>query len=310
VCTAQRRAVLREIGRSRRPEAYGVLYLDGHKKGHLLSAQSRSVLATVASEAASAIESARLYRETAEKGRIEHELQLAAEIQRALLPDADRSGPHFDVAAASMPCRAIGGDFFDYFNLSGSRFGFVLGDVSGKGPPAALMTAMIQGILSTQVDTVSSPAQLMANVNTSLVRRSVQNRFATVLFGALAPDGRLTYCNAGHNPPVLLRRGGIERLDTGGLILGPFPDATYEEETLELEDGDELVVFSDGVTEAFNDAGEELGEGRLLACLDDRRGDEPADLIQSVLSSVERFVADAGPSDDVTALVLKYRMPS
>jgi phosphoserine phosphatase RsbU/P len=284
----------------------GVLYLDSREKGHLLSAASRSALETVASEAAAAIESARLYREAAEKARLENELRLAAEIQRALLPDADQSGPHFDVAAASIPCRAIGGDFFDYFHLADDAFGFALGDVAGKGPPAALLTAMIQGVFSAQV-TAASPAQLMASVNASLIRRSIQNRFATVLYGALRPDGRLVYSNAGHNPPVLLRRDRVQRLETGGLIVGLFPHAEYEEETLVLEDGDLLVVFSDGVTEAFNAAGEEFGEARLLACLETHRGRSPAELLRQILLSVREFAASAAQSDDVTALVLKYK---
>jgi serine phosphatase RsbU (regulator of sigma subunit) len=285
----------------------GVLYLDSREKGHLLSAASRSALETVATEAASAIESARLYREAAEKGRLENELRLAAEIQRALLPDADQSGAHFDVAAASIPCRAIGGDFYDYFHLPSGVFGFALGDVAGKGPPAALLTAMIQGVFSAQVVAAASPARLMASVNASLIRRSIQNRFATVLYGALSPDGRLIYSNAGHNPPVLIKRDGVQRLETGGLIVGLFPQAEYEEETLQLEDGDVLVVFSDGVTEAFNVAGEEFGEARLLACLDAHRNCPPGDLLQRILSSVREFAASAAQNDDVTALVLKYK---
>ena len=304
---------LRVVRYLERPDAggdqqpIGVLYLDSRDKGHLLSAGSRSALEAVATEAASAIESARLYREAAEKARMERELQLAAEIQRSLLPEADHSGPHFDVAAKSIPCRSIGGDFFDYFNLPDGRFGFALGDVAGKGPPAALLTAMIQGIFSAQVGTAASPAQLMLSVNGSLIRRAIQNRFATVLFGALAPDGCLIYSNAGHNPPVLLRRDRVQRLETGGLILGLFPQATYEEETLELEDGDVLVIFSDGVTEAFNGAGEEFGEERMLACLHANRDREPAALLQKLLATVEEFAASAAQSDDVTALVLKYR---
>ena len=238
---------------------------------------------------------------------MDHELRLAAEIQRALLPDAEQSGAHFDVAGASNPCRAIGGDFFDYFHLPNGAFGFALGDVAGKGPPAALLTAMIQGVLSSQVVSAASPAQLMATVNASLIRRSIQNRFATVLYGALSPDGRLIYSNAGHNPPMLLRRNGVQRLETGGLIVGLFPQASYDEETLQLEDGDVLVVFSDGVTEAFNAAGEEFGETRLLACLEANRRCEPAHLLQKVLSCVQEFTASAAQSDDVTALVLKYR---
>jgi serine phosphatase RsbU (regulator of sigma subunit) len=311
LCTPLR--VVRYVERSdvaaeQRP--IGVLYLDSREKGHLLSAPSRSALDTVTTEAASAIESARLYREAAEKARLDRELQLAAEIQHSLLPESDRTGPHFAVAAASIPCRSIGGDFFDYFDLPDGRFAFALGDVAGKGPPAALLTAMIQGVFSAQVAAMASPAQLMAHVNAGLIRRSIQNRFATVVYGALAPDGRLTYSNAGHNPPLLIRGHLVQRLETGGLILGLFPQAVYEEETIELEPGDVLVIFSDGVTEAFNNAGEEFGEPRLLACLNAHRACEPAELLQKVLSSVRQFAATAAQSDDVTALVLRYRNPN
>jgi len=288
----------------------GVLYLDSREKGHMLSAASQSALSAVAAEAASAIESARLYRESAEKALMENDLRLAADIQRALLPDADQSGAYFDVAAASIPCRAIGGDFFDYFHFSSGGFGFALGDVSGKGPPAALLTAMIQGALSAQVAAVDSPARLMASLNVGLIRRSIQNRFATVLYGALRPDGRLIYSNAGHNPPLLIQRGSVRRLETGGLPVGLFPQAAYDEETLQLEDGDLLVVFSDGVTEALDPSGEEFGDARLLACVETCRDCPPADVLQRILASVRAFAASAAPNDDVTALVLKYRRPA
>ncbi len=285
----------------------GVLYLDSREKGQLMSAQARKALEEVAGEAASAIESARLYREATEKARLERELVLAAEIQRALLPDALQSGAHFDVAAASIPCRSIGGDFFDYFNLPDGHFGFALGDVAGKGPPAALLTAMIQGAFASQVTTAGSPAALMAHVNRTLIRRAIQSRFATVMYGVLSPDGRLTYSNAGHNPPMLIGRSGVRRLETGGLILGLFPHATYEEETLELEDGDTLLVFSDGVTEALNAAEEEFGEERLLPCLHTHQGCRPEELLEHVLATVRTFAASAAQNDDVTALVLRYR---
>jgi sigma-B regulation protein RsbU (phosphoserine phosphatase) len=287
----------------------GVLYLDSREKGQLMSAAARNALEAVAGEAASAIESARLYREATEKARLENELRLAAQIQRALLPDALQSGLHFEVAAASIPCRAIGGDFFDYFNLPDCHFAFALGDVAGKGPPAALLTAMIQGAFASQVTSAGSPAALMAHVNRTLIRRAIQSRYATVFYGILAPDGRLTYSNAGHNPPVLIGRNGVRRLDRGGLILGHFPHAAYEEETLELADGDTLVVFSDGVTEALNAAGDEFGEERLLPCLDAHRESPPKDLLESILADVRTFAASAAQHDDVTVLVLRYRKP-
>jgi len=283
-----------------------VLYLDGHEKGRMLSTVTRHALDTFATEAAAAIESAHLYRESAEKRRLERELQLAAEIQQALLPEACQSGGHFDVASNSIPCRAIGGDFYDYFALADGAFGFALGDVAGKGPSAALLTAMIQGIFSAHVGSASSPAQLMTLVNEGLLRRSIQSRFATVVYGALGRDGQLTYCNAGHNPPVLMGRGGIRRLETGGLILGLFPRAIYEQETLALEPGDLLAIFSDGVTEALNAAGEEFGEERLLACLDANRQCRPPEVLERLLSAVRGFTAAAAQHDDVTALVLRY----
>jgi serine phosphatase RsbU (regulator of sigma subunit)/pSer/pThr/pTyr-binding forkhead associated (FHA) protein len=288
----------------------GVLYLDSREKGQLMSTAARNALDVVAGEAASAIESARLYREATEKARIERELQLAAEIQRALLPDAMQSGSHFDVASASVPCRSIGGDFFDYFNLTEGQFAFTLGDVAGKGPPAALLTAMIQGAFAAQVTSTESPAALIAHINRTLIRRAIQSRFVTVMYGMLALDGRLTYCNAGHNPPILLSRGGVRRLETGGLILGLFPHATYEEESIQLEDGDTLVVFSDGVTEAVDTAGDEFGEERLLPCIAEHSSSAPSVLLDKILATVRAFSANAAQVDDVTALVLRYRAPN
>jgi serine phosphatase RsbU (regulator of sigma subunit) len=284
----------------------GVLYLDSREKGQLMSSAAHSALETVAGEAASAIESARLYREATEKARLERELQVAAEIQRALLPDALLTGSHFEVAAASIPCRAIGGDFFDYFNLPDDHFGFALGDVAGKGPPAALLTAMIQGAFAAQVSSAGSPAALMALVNRTLIRRAIQSRFATVIYGTLSPDGRLTYSNAGHNPPVMMTRNGVRRLETGGLILGLFPQASYEEETIQLASGDTLVIFSDGVTEALNAAGDEFGEERLLESLEACRSLPPEAVLDRILTAVRTFAASAAQNDDVTALVLRY----
>jgi sigma-B regulation protein RsbU (phosphoserine phosphatase) len=126
------------------------------------------------------------------------------------------------------------------------------------------------------------------------------------MYGVLAPDGRLTYSNAGHNPPIVIGRSGIRRLETGGLILGLFPHATYEEETLQLEEGDTLVIFSDGVTEATNQAGEEFGEQRLLPCIEQNRDSTPEVLLDRILETVKTFAESAAQPDDLTALVLRY----
>lgn len=234
------------------------------------------------------------------------ELRMAAEIQQALLPPRRRKGSGYEAAGASLPCRTIGGDFFEYFDFSTSgRMGFALGDVAGKGPPAAILAAMVQGILSTHAN--DGPAATLARVNEALCRRAVEGRFATMAYVVLDSGGTLTSCSAGHNPAVLLRASGaIERPDKGGLVLGAFETARYEEEAIPLQSGDMLVLFSDGVTDAENPDGEQYGEERLLEALAGCERLTPDEVLERVLASVQRFAAEQPPADDVTVLVIRY----
>jgi len=260
-------------------------------------------LLQLATDVGVAADTAARYRSLLERARQEHELQVAAEIQRALLPEGQLEREGFELAVSSRPCRAIGGDFLDYFDLPAGAFGFVLGDVAGKGPPAALLAARLQGMVASYADSVVTPAATVSRVNRELVRRSVDSRFATLLYGVLASDGRLTYCNAGHNPPFIVGR----RLETGGLIIGAFKSITFTEETVQLDPGDVLVVFSDGVTEALSADACEFGEERLLACVDAHRGASAAVVLDSLIDAVQKFSIGAEQSDDLTALVLRYR---
>jgi steroid delta-isomerase-like uncharacterized protein len=248
----------------------------------------------------------KLYQGAIERARLEYEIKLAADIQAALLPKRQHTSAHLDFAGASVPCRAIGGDFFDYFETRDQTFSFVLADVAGKGPPAALLTAMLQGIFSAHAYSGSTTADTIARVNDSLVHRGIEARFATVLYGMLSCDGCLTYCNAGHNPPLLFGRRGLRRLEQGGVIVGAFQHAVFEEETLQLEPGDTLVVFSDGVSEAMNADGEEFGEERLVSCVEANREMPPAKMLECILETVQQFRADAVQSDDLTVFILRY----
>jgi sigma-B regulation protein RsbU (phosphoserine phosphatase) len=284
----------------------GVLYLDGQDKGALLSPDTWSALGTLAAEAAQAIENARLYRDSLDKARLEQQMKVGAEIQQALFPKAGHSGEGFEVACASLPCLTIGGDFFDYLDLPDNRFGFVLGDVSGKGLPAALLTALLQGIFATEAGLGRSPADAMERANNTLMRKALQARYATAFYGILAPGGQLTYTNAGHNAPLLVRASGIERLKTGGTILGAFPDATFSQGSLSLSPSDLVVVFSDGVTEAFAGEWEEFGEERLIECVRSNATLAPRALLDQVLAAVRAFTGDSPQSDDQTVLVLRY----
>ena len=285
----------------------GVLYLDSREKGALMTDQTRATLEMLAAEAAVAIDNAQLYRAALEKARLDQEMATAAQIQQALLPTRSRAGAFFDAAAEMMACRSIGGDFFEYVDLPDGRFGFALGDVAGKGPPAALLGALIQGTLAAQTASASEPAEALGLVNTALIHRAIESRFVTLFYAVLGPDGALTFCNAGHNPPFLVRKDGVTRLETGGMPLGLFERVPLEEETVTMEPGDFLVTFSDGVSEALNPAGEEFEDARIIASIEGSAGRDAQTQLEHLFSSVEEFTAGAVQSDDVTVLVVSYR---
>jgi len=286
----------------------GVLYLDGRERGTLQSEAMRTALEAFATEAALAIESARLYSEAVEKARLERDLRIAAEIQQMLLPESQYVARHWELAAVSVPCRTIGGDFFDYLDLPEGRLGFTLADVAGKGPPAALLTVAVQSTFAAQAALATDPADTMARINKALLRRAIEGRFATMFYGVLTPEGRLSYCNAGHDPPLVMTRSGARLLETGGMVLGLFPDVSYETGMVDLLPGDLVVLYSDGVSEAFSLVDEEFGRERLISCV--RAGYErdldPVALLDHLLGTIRAFTAGAPQTDDLAALVLRY----
>jgi sigma-B regulation protein RsbU (phosphoserine phosphatase) len=249
----------------------------------------------------------RIRNEAERKGREEQELKTAAEIQQALLPPRSIAGATFTVAGASIPCRTIGGDFYDTFELPDGRLGFALGDVAGKGPPAAILAAMVQGIFASHVGAGAGPAETLDRVNKAVLRRAIESRFATLVYGLLSPDGTLVASNAGHNPTFLFRADGrLERLDKGGLMVGAFDFAVYEEERAALRPGDTLVLYSDGATDATSPTGEQFGEERFLAALSTAHRETPDDLVARLLKEIRVFADGEPPADDVTLLVVRF----
>ncbi|PYV10730.1 MAG: hypothetical protein DMG07_20580 [Acidobacteria bacterium] len=230
-----------------RMETIGVLYVDSQNIATGLSNTQLDALDTLASEATMAIYNARLYKESQEKRKMEEELAVARELQQALLPQPSRTLPFVCAHSHNIPCREVGGDYFDYFEYDDGRFGFAVGDVAGKGTPAALLTSMLQGIFSAQTLLDLPIPSILTNVNRNLVKRGTGNRFVTFFFGVLEPNGRCTYSNAGHNPPIVVRRdGSLEELTEGGTVLGLFGSAQYASGTVDLQPGDHLVLFTDG----------------------------------------------------------------
>jgi len=301
--------LVRYVEQSRAPAArqnIGVLYLDSRVRGQLLSTAAQAAIEALATEAATAIENARLYAEALEKARLDEELRTASRIQQALLPAPRRNGPFYEAVGASLPSRVIGGDFFDYMDMAGGAFAFALGDVTGKGPPAALVTAVVQGILGAHAGTAVEPAALMALVNRVLLSRGHETRYVTVFLAVLAPDGRLVYCNAGQNPPLLVTARGVARLEAGGTLVGAFPEAVYAQGTERLSEGDTLVLFSDGVVEALDAADQEFGEERVRATIAPLRGQPPQAILDALLASVQAFTRNVSWRDDLTAVVVRY----
>jgi serine phosphatase RsbU (regulator of sigma subunit) len=244
--------------------------------------------------------------ERLQKALVDKELRTAAAVQRALLSRTEYVGRSCEAAGDSLPCRAIGGDFFELVELPGDRLGIALGDVAGKGAPAALLAAMLQGLLAAEVHAGGGPAQTLARINERLTARRLDARFATMVYGVLSPTGELVYSNAGHNPPALVGGGRTRRLTAGGPILGVFPDASFAEATVRLDERDTLVMFTDGATDARNRDDAEFGEDRLVSCAAEHAALPPRVLVARLLAAVRGFCDGADQGDDITLIVTRF----
>lgn len=244
--------------------------------------------------------------ERLEKTQLDKELRTAGEVQRTLVPRTSRTSGFCECNGNSMPCRAIGGDFFEFIELSPTEVGIVMGDVSGKGPAAALLAALVQGMFAVEAETRDSPAAILSRLNRRLVARRLEGRFVTLAYAVLSSDGWLVYANAGHNPPALLTRNGVQPLACGGTILGAIETATFEEAAIPVGAGDTLVMYTDGVTEARNPAGDEFGDERFAASLRDHADGTPSALMDAIFADVRTFAAGAEPADDITVAVTRF----
>lgn len=290
----------------KRGQFLGVLYLDSRRPA-AFSKLDRQILDALAADAASILDNARLVERERERQRMEQEINIARDIQQALLPRDFREYPHLSVTGINFPCLSVGGDYFDVFPLSDHRTAFLIADVSGKGLGAALLTTMLQGALSAMT-LGTDPAIVFNHVNKFLCGHAEIGRYATMFFGILDQDGHLEFINAGHPSPILLRRGVAEEaFSEGSFPVGLVPEAEYTAVCLKLEPGDTMVLFSDGVTEAMDPAEELYGVPRLRELLNGRLECPLEELQKCVLESVETFTRGASQADDLTLLIVRYR---
>lgn len=251
---------------------------------------------------------------TAARERIEGELSVAARIQRSMLPSHFPAFPErkdFDIHAVMEPAKEIGGDLYHFFLLDDTRLCFAIGDVSGKGVPAALFMAVTTFLLRSAASGGVSPEEILNSLNRQLVKGNDACMFVTLFCGILnLKTGELLYANGGHNPPMLLREKEVVTLGPpGGPVVGVIEDAAYKRERLIMNPGETLFTFTDGVTEAFNPQDELFSDDRLHGVLQEVNGKSAPEIIEAVMTAVESFAQDAPRADDITMLAVRYEGP-
>jgi sigma-B regulation protein RsbU (phosphoserine phosphatase) len=246
---------------------------------------------------------------------LQHELSIAARIQQSILPrfPAFPSRTDFEIYAQTIPAREVGGDFFDFFLIDRNRLGFSIGDVSGKGIPAAILMAVCRTLLKATAMQNLSAGECLKFVNDVLVRQSDNAMFVTMFYGILNTDtGELEYCLGGHEPPWALSPSGnlLKLNEPGNLIVGAFEEATFQTGRTQLNSGDCVVLFTDGVTEATNGIGAEFQESRLSTVLYQTVGSPVEQIVASMIDEVRIFSADGQQGDDITAMAVRFVGPN
>jgi serine phosphatase RsbU (regulator of sigma subunit) len=250
--------------------------------------------------------------EVADRLSLKNDLEIARDIQQAMLPGGLYRASGVETVGMSRPANTVGGDFYDILPLGDGRLIVAVGDVSGKGSPAALLMALLLAMLRTLVDERLEPAELITRLNVQVCRHAPGSRFITLFYSVYDPrSGELTYVNAGHMPPLVLRSGaGVDRLTEGGIALGMFDGSTYTTGRTELRADELLTVYSDGITEAESPAGQPFDEQGLETVLKEHRSDTLADIGTAVVRAVEAHTADTRFADDLTILLLRANAPA
>jgi serine phosphatase RsbU (regulator of sigma subunit) len=274
---------------------------DAYHEGHL------ELVTALGAQAAVAVERARLTSELMERRRLEKELAIAREIQASFLPKSAPKIPGFDLAGSTITHDQVGGDYFDFIPISGTRLGIAIADVSGKGIPAALIMAGFRMSLLAEVRNEFAIRAVMRKVNGLVHESTTSGKFVTAFYGVLDFKHRsLIFSNAGHNPPVLFRREGpIEYLEEGGVALGVLPATDYDDRPIALRPGDVLLFYTDGISEAESPAGEHFGLGRIERLMETLLDRSAADIMATLVARVQEWNGTRGQSDDLTLVVLK-----
>jgi sigma-B regulation protein RsbU (phosphoserine phosphatase) len=290
-----------------RGKPIGVLRAYSGEK-HRFSAFEAGLLRAMAAQAASAIETARLYQEELQAERVRKQIAMAGDVQRRMIPARPPQHPTLTFGTVYQPSLGVGGDFYDFIEFPDGRVGVAIADVVGKGIPAALMMASVRSVLRATALTGRRVSRVIEDVNRHLSRDTLTSEFATLFYCVVSQDGRrLTYCNAGHNPPLLLRNGRISELAEGGLVIGIHRDEHYGQSRVPLRAGDVVLLYTDGITEALSFEGRRFGVERLRESLCKYGNLAARPIVNNILWDVRRFVGLAEQSDDQTMVAIKVK---
>jgi serine phosphatase RsbU (regulator of sigma subunit) len=288
-------------------KVFGIIYADSPIAEGRFTEDHLKLLTTLASVAAIRVENARLLEAQLQQERLERELQLAMEIQQRFQPTAPPVVPGYELQGISFPCYEIGGDYYDFIEREDGRLVIALGDVSGKGTAAALLMSSLHAAVHAQAGSHETLVETISAVNRYLADNIPPNRFVTLFYAELDPaSGALSFLNAGHNPPLIVHSAGtVEQLASGGLPLGIKRDAEYREGRTQLQMGDVLVIYSDGVTEAASPSGEEFGPTRLYEVVSRNIDASAAGVRDRIESALTKFSQGTQAADDITLVIVK-----
>jgi len=284
----------------------GVVDLESTQVGYFTEYHERFLM-TLASRMASSLVNAELHTRVAEnEARLGREMKIAREIQHQLMPDEVPSIPPLQMAVLFKPVAQLGGDLYDWIPFDDGRIAIVIGDVAGKGAPAALYGALSSGVIRTRAGRKYPPGQMLELVNKTLFQRPIEGQYVAVTYAIYEPKNKtIALSNSGLPYPLLVRAGQPSFVDVGGVPLGLFPDSQYEETSLELHPGDVLVFYSDGVVEMRNDSGEEFGLKRLAETVSSSCEKSPEEIVKSVSAALAEFIGRVRPQDDRTMIVIR-----
>jgi phosphoserine phosphatase RsbU/P len=296
-----------------RDKPIGVLRLYSGRPRHF-NDDDIEIARAIGSQCAIAITNAKLYAEAIEATRITEQVRLAGVIQRRMIPQNAPQAEGLDIAATYIPCFDVGGDFYDFLKLDNNRIGLAIADVIGKGFPAAIMTSSFRGALRAYSECQSGLDALLETVrrlNKMACNECRAGEFISLFYGIIDVKNRtISYCSCGHEPPALLRNGRITDLNKGGLVFGVLPDAEYLTETVQLQPGDHLLLYTDGLIDAVNFDGECWGRERLLETLKKCVGVPAEQMIKNILAYRRRFVGLARQVDDTSMVIVKMTQPA